>query len=47
MASKLENFEQTFDRKLTAAAAYDNRPRHWLLYTGIVPIIELLVGWYG
>ena len=47
MASKLENFEQTFDRKLTAAEAYANRPRHWMLYTGIVLIIAVLVGWSG
>ena len=42
---KLENFEQTFDRKLTAAEAYAARPRYWLLYTLIVLIIVLLVGW--
>ena len=28
---KLENFEQVFDRKLTAAEAYAARPRYWLL----------------
>ena len=45
MASKLENFEQVFDRKLTAAEAYANRPRHWLLYTVIVLIIAAMIGW--
>ena len=41
MAKKiqLENFEQTFDRKLTAAEAYAARPRKWVLYTLIVLII--------
>ena len=45
MASKLENFEQVFDRKLTAAEAYANRPRHWMLYTVIVLIIAAMIGW--
>ena len=40
---KLENFEQVFDRKLTAAEAYAARPRKWVLYTLIVLIIVLLV----
>jgi phosphonate transport system permease protein len=43
--TKLENFEETFHRKLTAADAYANRPRNWILYTVIVLIIALLVGW--
>ena len=43
--TKLENFEATFNRKLTAAEAYANRPRFWMLYTAIVLIIVLLVGW--
>ena len=43
--TKLENFEETFHRKLTAADAYANRPRNWMLYTVIVLIIVLLVGW--
>ena len=43
--TKLENFEATFNRKLTAAEAYANRPRFWMLYTVIVLIIVLLVGW--
>lgn len=43
--TKLENFEQTFNRKLTAAEAYANRPRMWMLYTAVVLIIAVLVGW--
>lgn len=43
--TKLENFEDTFHRKLTAAEAYANRPRYWMLYTLIVLIIVLLVSW--
>ena len=43
--TKLENFEATFHRKLTAAEAYANRPRKWLLYTVVVLIIAALVGW--
>ena len=43
--TKLENFEETFHRKLTAADAYANRPRYWMLYTVIVLVIVLLVGW--
>lgn len=43
--TKLENFEQTFHRKLTTAEAYAARPRNWMLYTVIVLIIVLLVGW--
>lgn len=44
---KLENFEETFHRKLTAAEAYARRPRNWITYTMIVLIIVLLVGWSG
>lgn len=43
--TKLENFEETFNRKLTTAEAYANRPRYWMLYTLIVLIIVLLVSW--
>lgn len=43
--TKLENFEETFDRKLTAAEAYANRPRYWMLYTLIVLIVVSLVSW--
>ncbi len=43
--TKLETFEETFHRKLTAAEAYANRPRHWMLYMLIVLIIAAMVGW--
>ena len=43
--TKLENFEETFHRKLTAADAYANRPRNWMMYTAIVLIVVMLVGW--
>lgn len=43
--TKLETFEETFHRKLTAAEAYANRPRHWMLYMLIVLIIAIMVGW--
>ena len=43
--TKLENFEETMGRKLTAVEAYANRPRNWLLYTLIVLIIVTMVGW--
>lgn len=42
---KLENFEATFDRKLTAAEAYANRPRFWMLYTLITLIVVAMVSW--
>ena len=42
---KLENFEQTFNRKLTAAEAYANRPRFWVLYTFITLIVVAMVSW--
>jgi len=50
MAKKKFNpatFEQEFDRKLTAVEMYANRPRKWMLYTVIVLVIALLVGWSG
>ena len=43
--TKFENFEATYNRKLTAAEAYANRPRYWILYTFIVLVIVVLVGW--
>ena len=44
---KLENFEEVFQRKLTAEEAYERRPRNWITYTLIVLIIVVLVGWSG
>lgn len=43
--NSIEALEQALDRKLTVAEMYANRPRKWLLYTGIVLIVVLLVGW--
>ena len=43
--TKLETFEEVYNRKLTAAEAYANRPRKWMLYTLIVLIIAVMVGW--
>ena len=42
---KLQNFEETFHRKLTAAEAYAYRPRSWMTYTLVVLIVAVLVGW--
>ena len=47
MAEKLDKLEKTLDRKLTAVEMYAMRPRKWCLYTLIVLIIVLLVGWSG
>ena len=47
MAEKLDKLEKTLDRKLTAVEMYAMRPRKWWLYTLIVLIIVLLVGWSG
>ena len=41
----IEANEEALDRKLTVAEMYANRPRKWLLYTFIVLVIALLVGW--
>ncbi len=43
--NSIEALEQTLDRKLTVAEMYANRPRRWLLYTFIVLVVALLVGW--
>ena len=43
--TKLENFEATFNRKLTAAEAYTNRPRFWMLYTVITLIVVAMISW--
>ena len=44
--NKIEMLEEALDRKLTVAEMYANRPRKWLLYTLIVLIIVVLVGWW-
>lgn len=43
--NSIEALEQALDRKLTVAEMYANRPRKWLLYTAIVLIVAVLVGW--
>ena len=43
--NKIEMLEETLDRKLTVAEMYANCPRKWLLYTAIVLIIAVLIGW--
>ncbi|MBO6093392.1 MAG: hypothetical protein J6P40_07210, partial [Oscillospiraceae bacterium] len=45
MSDLLKNLEQSADRQLTAAEVYAARPRKWILYTAIVLIIAVLVGW--
>jgi len=47
MAEKLENLEKKVDEKLTVAEMYAREPRKWLLYTMIVLILALLIGWSG
>ena len=47
MAEKLEHLEKKLDEKLSAAEMYAMRPRKWWLYTLIVLIIAVLVGWSG
>ncbi len=45
MKNMIENMEAALDKKLTVAEMYAARPRRWLLYTAIVLVIVLLVGW--
>lgn len=45
MSEKFKKFEETFDRKLTAAEMYAARPRIWWKTTLIVLVIVLLVSW--
>ena len=45
MKKILKNIEQTLDEKLTVAEVYAARPRKWVLYTVIVLILAVLVGW--
>lgn len=47
MAEKLNKIEQVIDEKLTAAEMYARRPRKWWLYTLIVLILAVLIGWSG
>ena len=46
MAKKnLQTILDDADRKLSAAEVYALRPRRWVMYTAIVLILALLVGW--
>ena len=45
--SKIEELQASLDRKLTVAEMYANRPQKWLLYSFIVLVIAVLVGWSG
>ena len=46
MAKKnLQTILDDADRKLSAAEVYALRPRRWVMYTAIVLILVLLVGW--
>lgn len=45
MAQRFKKLEQSLDRKLTVAETYANRPRKWLLYTAVVLILAVMVGW--
>ena len=47
MAEKLEKLEKKVDAKLTVAEMYAREPRKWLLYTMIVLILAVLIGWSG
>ena len=47
MAEKFEQLDKKLDQKLTVAEMYLNRPRKWWIYTLIVLILVVLVGWSG
>ena len=47
MAEKFAEIEKKLDEKLTAAEMYARRPRRWWLYTLIVLILAVMVGWSG
>ena len=47
MAEKFEQLDKKLDQKLTVAEMYLNRPRKWWIYTLIVLILAVLVGWSG
>ena len=47
MAEKIAEIENKLDEKLTAAEMYARRPRKWWLYTLIVLILVVMVGWSG
>lgn len=45
MSEKFRQFEENFDKKLTVAEMYANRPRRWLLYLSITLILVVLITW--
>ena len=45
MDKTLKRLEQSMDERLTVAEVYASRPRKWVLYTVIVLILAVLVGW--
>lgn len=45
MKNKIKQFEDSFDKKLTAAEMYASRPRTWWITTLIVLVIVLIIGW--
>lgn len=47
MAVKLKDAERAIDEHLSVAEMYMRRPRMWWLYSLIVLIIAVLVGWSG
>lgn len=47
MSEIIKEFEESFDKKLTAAEMYAARPRKWWVTTIIVLIIALLISWSG
>ena len=47
MTKKIEQIGQDLDHRLTAAEMYMLRPRKWLLYTFIVLLVVVLIGWSG
>lgn len=47
MKSKIKQFEDFVDKKLTAAEMYANRPRKWVLTLIIILIVAAIIGWSG
>lgn len=45
--NKFEKVEQAVESKLTVLEMYQRAPKRWLLYTGIVLLLAVLVGWSG
>ena len=45
MSEVLKKIEWNADRELTVAEVYASRPRKWVLYTAVVLIVAVLIGW--